>query len=264
MVFAVLLLAGALAPAAAAQRPLKVAAAANVRGAFEEIERAFERAHPEIDVEVTYGASGNFFAQIVQGAPFDLFLSADAIHPEKLGRAGRCAGAPFDYAIGHLVLWARNGSPVDVRKGLAALAHPSVRKVAVANARLAPYGKAADEVLATRGLREGLRKKFVYGENVVQTAQFAETGAADAGFIALSLALTPAMQAKGRYWLIPGAWHAPIRQSGVVIRGGNERDAARFRTFLQGNVAGAILERYGYGLPGDDRAAGAPAARKND
>ena len=169
--------------------------------AMPEIARQFRAARPAIELEIAYGSSGNFFAQISQRAPFDVFLSADVEYPRKLASAGVATGTPvFTYAVGRLVVWVPAASPLDPAT---ALREPSLKHLAIANPQHAPYGRAAQAALRTLGLYPGLEPKLVLGENIAQTLQFVESGAADAGIVAMSLAQAPPMRARGRYWEIP-------------------------------------------------------------
>lgn len=239
-------------PAQPAPGTVRVAAAADLRWALEEVRGAFERSRPGTTVAVTFGSSGNFFAQLQQQAPFDVFLSADADYPRRLAQQG-LAEPPFLYARGPLALWVPKSSPLKIEaEGLHALLHPGVRRIAIANPRHAPYGRAAEAALRRAGLLERLQMKLVLGENVSQAAQFAQTGNADAGIIALSLAMSAVMQERGRSWRIPADLHPPLDQGGAVLSRAQDPVAARaFRDFLAGAEAAAILARHGFLRPGD-------------
>jgi molybdate transport system substrate-binding protein len=235
-------------------RVVRVAAAADLKFALEDARREFEHGHPDISVKVTYGASGNFFAQLSNRAPFDLFLSADMDYPRKLIDAGLADKASaFVYAVGHLVLWVPNESPVDLEKlGVRAVLDPAVKKLAIANSRHAPYGRAAEAALKNLGLYEAVKERLVFGENIAQTAQFVETGAADAGLLALSLALAPAMRHKGRYRDVPLDAYPRLEQGGIILSWAADSEAAgAFRDFLAGAAGKAVLKRYGFSLPGE-------------
>lgn len=235
-------------------REIRVAAAADLQFAFGDILQAFEARHPDIRVEVTYGSSGNFFAQLSNGAPFDLFLSADRDYPRKLVEAGLAdQDSAFVYAIGHLVLWAPNGSDLDLeRLKIGAVADPAVKKLAIANPQHAPYGRAAEAALKKLGALETARDKLVLGDNVAQTAHFVESGAADLGIFSLSLALAPPLRAKGRFWKLPQESHPPLEQAGVILQGSRDRAAAfALQSFLTGVEGRGILERFGFDLPGE-------------
>ena len=235
--------------AAADRRPLAVAAAANLKPALEELERAFEESRPDVDVRVTYGASGAFFAQIESGAPLDLFFSADCEYPRRLVAAG-LAKDEVVYAIGRLALWVPRGSPLDVeRRGLAALADPAVRKVAIANPAVAPYGRAAEVALRAAGVLDAVTPKLVLGASVAQAAQFAGLGAADAALVPLSLVSSPALAA-GRSVPVPDALHPPIEQSAVVLEAARAPGLARdLLAFVCGAEGRRILARHRYALP---------------
>lgn len=243
--FALLALTGWAAP----PRVLRVAAASDLQFALTEVKAAFAKAQPGIEVSVAYGSSGNFYAQILNRAPFDLFLSADVEYPRRLVAAGLAEGATeFIYSRGHLVLWVPKGSPIPLEQlGLRALLHPAARRVAIANPRHAPYGRAAEAVLASQGLLEAVRPRLVFGENVGQAAQFVQAGAADIGLIALSLAKAPVMAASGRVWEVPASAHPPLDQGGVILHQARDRAAAlAFRDFLRSAEGGAILQRFGF------------------
>ncbi len=252
---ALLIAAAGSAPAAAAppSGSLTVAAAANLKLAMEELRSAFEGARPGTHVVVTTGASGAFFAQIQNGAPFDLFFSADREHPRKLVEAG-LADREVVYALGKLVVWTPRGSPVDLaRDGLRALADPALKKIAIANPALAPYGRAALAALESSGVLAAVKDRLVLGESVSQAAGFAQSGAADAAILPASLALSPAL-ASGNVYPIPPSAYPPIEQSAVVLAGARAPALARaFLDFVTGAAGGAILLRHGYGLPAGER-----------
>jgi molybdate transport system substrate-binding protein len=244
------LAAGTPVPAAEKPQELHVAAAANLEGALEALGAAFAARSAGAKVVPTYGASGALFAQIQNGAPFDLFLSADAALPDRLVRAGQAKGS-FVYALGKLVVWTPNPPAADVaRLGLAALTAPEVRHVALANPATAPYGAAAEAALRKSGLYEALKPKLVLGENVQQAAQFAQSGNAQAAFLPASLATAPPLSEQGRAVPVAPELHDPIQQGGVVLRRAAAPALAEaFAAFLRSSEARAILEERGYGLP---------------
>ena len=256
----VLLLAGLsaalLAPVAArpaAPRHLSVAAAASVRPALEEIARAFEADRPGVEVAISTGASGALFAQIRNGAPFDLFLSADREYPREVVEAGLAAAADERvYAFGRLVAWLPAGSTLDLeRRGLAALAGPEVRRIAIANPAVAPFGRATERALEAAGVLAAVRGKLVLGASVGQAAQFATTGAADVAFLPLSLAAGEGSPlAGGRIVPVPEPLYPRIEQSGVVLARAREPALAReLLSFATGPKGREILLRHGHGLP---------------
>jgi molybdate transport system substrate-binding protein len=228
---------------------VRVAAAADLKFALDAAVTEFQASHPGVQVLATYGSTGSLFAQISNGAPFDLFLSADAETPVKLREEGRVSEDPeFVYGEGRLVLWVRNDSPLDPETlGIRALLDPSIRHVAIANPRHAPYGRAAEEALKALGVFVAVQEKLVPAENVAQAAQFVESGAADAGLVALSLALAPPMRGAGRYAELPAGSYPPIRQAGVILKPARDPAGARaFRDFLTGAGGRAVLERFGF------------------
>ena len=222
-----------------------VAVAANFRGAAKEIAAQYARARGNT-AKLSFGSTGQLYAQISQAAPFDVFLAADQARPEKTIVDGYAVpGSRFTYATGRIVLYSRDPSLV---AGPATLNLETFRKLAVANPATAPYGAAAAEVLKTLGVYDALRAKIVRGTNIVQTYQFVATGNADLGFVALSQV---AGHTKGSRWVVPADLHAAIAQDAVLLKHGAESAAARsFLDFLKGPKARAVKERYGYG-PGD-------------
>lgn len=238
--------------AGAAEQPIAVAAASDLKFALESVIKEFQRTHRGIEVRPSFGSSGNFYAQLSNGAPFDLFFSADVEYPRRLLEQGvALAGSDFLYAIGRIVVFVPRSSTLDlVALGLKAVAQESVRKVSIANPEHAPYGRAAVAALKSSGLYESVEKKLVFGENVSQAAQFVESGAADAGIIALSLAVAPAMKDAGRFWEVPLNAYPSLEQVGVIIKNTkNPKAAGAFRAFVVGTEGRAILKRYGFEVP---------------
>ena len=230
---------------------MTVAAASDLTFAMSDIAANFEKA-TGCTVRVSAGSSGNFLSQIENGAPFDVFFSADIEYPKKLESEGLAApGSTYLYAVGKIVLWVRNESRLDIGKGLAALRDPGIRKVAIANPQHAPYGRAAEEALRKAGVYEEVKSRLVLGENISQAAQFVESGNADAGILALSLAVSPGLKEKGRFWVVPENLYAPIDQGVVVIRTSRNPQGARaFFDYVKTPAMSALLERYGFVLPG--------------
>jgi molybdate transport system substrate-binding protein len=241
-------------PCAGAQTPLRIAAASDLQAVFPALTARFERDTRQT-VDVSFGSSGNFFAQLQNGAPFDLFFSADADYPKRLESSGLTVpGTLVEYGNGRLVLWTRNDTHLDLARGLAILAEPGVRRIAIANPEYAPYGRAAVAALRHEGLYDRVRTKLVLGENISQAAQFAQSGNADAGLIALSLALAPAMRASGRYVDIPASYHPPLTQAFVVLRSSRQTDVARqFIAFLQRPENQRALQEAGFLVPASSR-----------
>jgi molybdate transport system substrate-binding protein len=200
-----------------------------------------------VSTTVTYGSSGSLFAQLLNRAPFDVFLSADVGYPNELAARGlTLADGTFTYGVGRIVLWAPAGSPIDVATGLTAVVDPRVRHLAIANPAHAPYGRAAEAALRAAGVYDRVAAKLVLGENVAQTLQFVQSGAADLGIIARALAVSPPVRGSGQSWDIPADWYPPIAQGGAILRWAESPEAARqLRAFMLGGEARAILERYG-------------------
>jgi molybdate transport system substrate-binding protein len=244
-------LALALSPSAArpTSQTLSLAVAANLKPAMDELAREFAARRRGVEVAITAGASGAFFAQIRNGAPFDLFFSADREYPRKLVEAG-LGGPEVVYAIGKLAVWTPPGSGIDLAgRGLRALADPAVKNIAIANPAIAPYGRAAVAALEAAGIQAAVKDRLVFGQSVAQAAQFAASGAADAALIPLSLTLTPAL-AGGRTVLVPPASYPPQQQSAVVLASARDRPLAEaFLAFVTGPAGRAILLRAGYDVP---------------
>ena len=234
----------------ASAQQLTVAAASDLQFAFHDMGAQFQK-QTGIAVRVTYGSSGNFTTQIENGAPFDLFFSADVQYPQKLIAEGFAeSDSLYRYADGKLVLWVRNGSKIDLNKGVAVLADPAVRKIAIANPKHAPYGRAAVAAMKSAGVYEKVKSKLVLGENISQTAQFAQSGAADVGLVALSLAVSPGMRSSGRYFEVPMKDYPAIEQGAAILKQSKQKAAAeKFVEFMKTTAAKQILEKYGFVVP---------------
>jgi molybdate transport system substrate-binding protein len=229
---------------------IRVAAAADLKFAMDEIVASFETSHPADRVEVVYGSSGKFQTQIRQGAPYDLYFSADIEYPRRLAESGFAASEVEPYALGRIVLW--SASLDATRMTLASLTDAAITRVAIANPRHAPYGKRAEEALRASGLWERVEPKLVFGENVAQTAQFVETGNAQVGILALSLAISPQLAKQGGYWLVPESLHEPLEQGFILTKRAESNALAhRFAEFMQRPAARAVMTRFGFRLPGD-------------
>jgi molybdate transport system substrate-binding protein len=243
---------GALASPVDAQGPrrLAVAAAADLQAVLPDIVRDFERS-AGASVVVSYGSSGTFFAQIRNGAPFDVFLSADVDYPRQLTTARLADPATLQvYARGHLALWTRRETRLDIGRGLHALTDARVRHVAVANPSFAPYGRAAVAALRSARLYDTVQPKLVMGDNIAQAAQLVESGNADAGILSLSLVLGQRLRAQGTYVEIPESNHPPIDQGAVVVSTSREPALARrFIDHLRAPQTAIRLERFGFTVP---------------
>ena len=235
--------------ASAAERVL-VAAAANMAYVVGPLGAAFEREHPGVAVESEIGASGSLVSQIANGAPYDVFLSADLEFPRRLVAMGGADGASLvTYAYGRLVLWTLRPQ-IGTASIESVVRDPRVLRIAIASPGAAPYGRAAEEALGRLGLAEAARPKIVVGENVTQAAQFVSSGNADAGFVAYSLVVAPNMKGRGRWIEVPAALYTPIAQGAVLTRRGAANPAGRlYLRFLTGGAAREVLVRFGYRLP---------------
>lgn len=243
-------------PQQTTQPRLTIAAAADLRFAMGDLSEDFRTKRPadetSPDIRVTYGSSGNFYAQLTQRAPFDMFFSADILYPTRLKKEGLALDdSVFAYGIGRIVVWVPEDSSIDVETlQLGALRSESVRRIAIANPEHAPYGRAAVDALKTAGMYDELRPKFVYGENISQAAQFVESGAADIGIVALALAVAPAMKKRGRYWEIPVDSFPTMLQGGLIsARTDHPELAKEFRDYILGPGGQTILARFGFFLP---------------
>ncbi len=237
-------------PQGQAPKRLTIAAASDLQTVLPDIVRDFERS-ASAGVAVSYGSSGSFFAQIQNGAPFDVFLSADVDYPKRLAAVGVADSSTMRvYATGHLVLWARRDSKLDLSAGLAGLADARVRHIAVANPKYAPYGRAAVAALRLAGVYDTLQPKLVTGESIAQAAQLVESGNADVGVLSRSLVLGSTLKSEGTYVDIPASFHPPIEQAAIVVKSSREPPLARaFVAFLSRDDARRHLERFGFALP---------------
>lgn len=229
---------------------LAIAAASDLNFAFKQLAAEFEK-KTGTHVTLSLGSSGNFYSQIENGAPFDLYFSADIRYPHKLIEGGHAVpGSLYKYAVGRIVLWVPNRSPISIENGLQALTQASVRKVSIANPKHAPYGRAAVSALEHFKLYDQVKDKLVLGENISQAAQFVESGACDAGIIALSLAMAPSMKSSGTYWEVPAEAHPPIEQGAVILtRSKHQEKAKEFLDFLKSVEGQRIMHQYGFVLP---------------
>lgn len=233
-----------------AAQELRVAAAADLQFALKDLGAQYEK-QAGTKLSISFGSSGNFFAQIENGAPFDIFFSADSEYPRKLEAAGRTVpGSLQIYARGKIVLWAPPGTSLHFeREGLSALLDAKIQKVAIANPEHAPYGRAAVEALKKAGIYDQVKPKLVFGENISQTAQFVQSGSAQAGIVALSLAVSPAMK-DGQHWEIPADLYRPLEQGVVILKSSTNQQAAQdFLKYLRTAEAQALLARYGFTTP---------------
>jgi molybdate transport system substrate-binding protein len=230
-----------------AAQEIIVAAAADLQFAMEDVAARFQKETGKT-VKPIYGSSGNFFQQIQNGAPFDVFFSANLDYPKKLEAAGLTEpGSYYQYARGKIVIWVPKESKLDLSSGLRVLLDPSVKKIAIANPQHAPYGQAALAAMQKENVDEKVKDKFVQGENISQTASFVVSGSADVGIVALSLALSPNMKDKGRYVEIPAGEYPPIEQACVILSSSKNKETAKqFLSFIKTAAVADTLRRYGF------------------
>lgn len=239
-----------LAPMSALAGSLTIAAAADLKYAMAEVVKNFRAERPDDRVEVIYGSSGKFSTQIANGAPFDMFFSADIQFPRELEKKGLTAGDTRPYAVGRIVLWSLK--PELAKTPFRDLPKVAIRKFAIANPQHAPYGLRAQEAMQHQGVWEAMKPKLVMGENIAHTAQFVDSGAADAGILALALVLSPTMQGKGAWTLIPDDWHEPLEQGYAITRRAAANPLARdFARYMESDSARAVMRRYGFVLPAE-------------
>jgi len=231
-------------------RDITVAAAADLRAVLDEISARY-RAETSVQVKVVYGSSGNLYQQIQNGAPFDLFFSANSDYPKKLEAAGLIVPRSYyEYARGSIVLFVASNSALNLQEGLPVLLDASIKRIAIADPAHAPYGRAAIAVLKSQGLYDRVSGKIVVGENVAQAASFVTSGAADVGIIARSLAMLPSARSQSRFAEIPANEYPPIIQACVALKSSKIQTAAnRFLSYVRGPEASKILQRYGFEIP---------------
>jgi molybdate transport system substrate-binding protein len=239
-----------------AAQGLSIAAASDLQGVLPQVASLYERQTGQ-PARVTFGSSGNFFSQIQNGAPFDVFMSADIDYPRQLEKAGLTEpGTLYEYATGQIVLWTLKTSGLDLKDGLQALLSPSVRRISIANPEHAPYGRAAVAALRSAGIYDRVQPKLVMGENISQAAQFVQSGNADVGIVAHSIALMPGAAERGVSAPIPAGSYPAIEQAAIVIRTSRDKDSARrFLAFLKTPAVVSLMQQFGFEIPA---AAGQP------
>jgi len=227
---------------------LTIAAASDLSFAMKELISDFKTTSPNADITLISGSSGKFYHQLMNGAPYDMYFSADIAYPEKLLKSGHAVGEVSLYAIGRIVLWS---SKVDVKKStINSLLNDNINKISIANPKHAPYGARAKEFLQSNTLWETLKPKLIYGENISQATNYAVMGVADIGVIALSLAMAPRIADKGTYWLIPSQQHKPLKQGYAVLKRAENKPLQKaFSKYLKSDKAIKILSRYGFVVP---------------
>lgn len=229
---------------------LTISAASSLKFSMDELIKDFKKTSPKESIKVVYGSSGKLQTQITQGAPYDLFFSADMRFPQELFKSGDTESAPKAFAIGRLALWS---ATLDTSKlTLSNLLNSNISHIAIANPQVAPYGARAEEVLKTEGLYEKVKSKLIFGQDVSQAVQYVLTGNANVGIISLSLALSPEMSKKGSYFVIPANLHAPLEQGFVVTKRAAKNSLAKsFASYIATAKAKSILSRYGFSFPDD-------------
>ncbi len=229
---------------------VSIIAAADLQYALKDVVAAYAKKYPADKATLVFGSSGKAYSQIASGAPHDIFFSADISYPLKLKTAGLTVSAPKPYATGRIGIWATKKSGLDVKQGPAALLDSRVKTIAIANPEHAPYGRAAKAALEHYKLYDRLKDKIVMGEDIQQTAQFVQSGAADAAIIAASLALAPVLAEAGNFYLLPASSHPEILQGYVRLKRATANSAGRrFEAFIGGGEARAIFKHYGFALP---------------
>lgn len=235
-----------------AAQEITVAAAADLQFAMQEAAIRFQQETGK-NLKLIYGSSGNFAQQLQNGAPFDMFFSANLDYATQLEASGLAEpGTFYQYATGKIVIWVPNDSKLDLSAGLKVLLDPSIKKIAIANPEHAPYGKAAVAAMQKESIYDQVKNRLVLGENISQAASFAATGSADVGIVALSLALSPNMKDKGRYVEVPASDYPAIQQACVILRSSKNKDVARqFLKFIQSPPMKALFEKYGFAVPNE-------------
>jgi molybdate transport system substrate-binding protein len=254
--FMSLTLAFSLLPRSDAKESVSIAAAADLQYCLVDLNKAFAEENPGLDLKVSTGSSGNFSTQIKNGAPFDVFLSADSFYPDDLVKSGNAdLSTRLTYAYGKIALWTKHPERIDVQAGLDILKQEQViHRIAIANPDHAPYGRAAKAALEKAGLWESVQDRLVFGENIAQTAQFVDSENADVGIVALSLILSPALKGTGAYSEIDPSLYPPLQQVAICTKQGSANAAARnYVRFLNSSKARTIFDRYGFtlGKPND-------------
>ena len=229
---------------------ITIAAAADLRFVMDELINEFKKSNPDTKINVIYGSSGNLYQQIINQAPFNIFFSADISYPKKLDSLNLTKSKPKLYAIGHLVIWS---ATLDVSKGIELLKSPDIKKISIANPRVAPFGKRALECLKYYKMETQVKDKIVEGENVSQAAQFALTGNAEVGLIALSLALSPEMTSKGKYFLLDEKSYSKLEQAFVIIKNSEKNNAVlKFVQFIENEQSKKLFGKFGFRLPSEN------------
>ncbi len=230
----------------------KITAAADLVYCFKEMEAAFEKKNPGEKLTIAYGSSGKAYTQISNGAPYDMYFSANMEYVQKLKDAGLAVTNPKPYAYGRIGIWTKKTSGIDVSKGLPILLDPKVKKISLPDPAHAPYGVAAVNALKSQNYLEKVKSKFALGENATQSAQFAQSGAAEVALLPISLGYSDVLKKEGNYYLLPGSWHNDIVQGYAILKGGKDNPTAKkFEEFVSSKEAREIFKKYGFVLPNE-------------
>ncbi|MEZ0322988.1 MAG: molybdate ABC transporter substrate-binding protein [Hydrogenothermaceae bacterium] len=235
---------------------ITIYAAADLSHAFDEIQKIYEKKYPQDKLKIIYGSSGQGYSQILNGAPYDMLFSADMGYVQKLKEQGFTISEPKPYAVGRLIIWTRKDSGINVNEGINVVLNPAVKKIAIANWEVAPYGLAAKQCLEYYKLFDKVKDKLVLGENITKTAQYVQTGNAEIGFLSLSLAKSEKLQKEGVYYLLPEGCHKQILQGQAILKHAASsketlETAKRFESFIESPEARKIFIKYGFILPGE-------------
>lgn len=230
----------------------KITAAADLVYCFKEMEAAFEKTHPGEKLTIAYGSSGKAYTQISNGAPYDMYFSANMEYVQKLKDMGLAVTNPKPYAYGRIGIWTKKNSGIDVSKGLPVLLDPKVKKISLPDPAHAPYGVAAVNALKSQNYYDKVKSKFVLGENATQSAQFAESGAAEVALLPISLGYSDVLKKEGNFYLMPGNWHNDIIQGYAILKWGKDNPTAKkFESFVATKEAREIFKKYGFVLPNE-------------
>ncbi len=231
---------------------IKVVAASDLTYALKELKQQYIATHPNKKISLSLGSSGKAYTQILHGAPYDIYFSADIGYVHRLYKQGFTIDKPKVYAYGRIGVWLPKSVGIATNRGLDTLLDPKIKKISIANPKHAPYGRAALEALKSRGVYNKIKDKLILGENVSQAVQFAMSGASDAVVAPLSLASSSQMKSSGSFYLFPSNWHKPIIQGYALLKRAKDNSLAKsFEEFINSAEARKIFEKYGFKIPGE-------------
>ena len=231
---------------------VKIVAASDLTYALKELKKRYLATHTDDKISLSLGSSGKAYTQILHGAPYDIYFSADMGYVEKLYKRGFTAEKPKVYAYGRIGIWVPKSKGIDANRGIDTLLNPKIKKISIANPRHAPYGRAAVDALKNRGIYNKISDKLILGENVSQAVQFAMSGASDAAVAPLSLVSSTQMKNSGTFYLFPSDWHKPIIQGYALLKKSEKNGSAKaFEEFVNSPEARKIFEKYGFKIPGE-------------